>query len=267
MNQFIDCSNPLCDARIQVLPGTTQVQCPKCQTWHFPTPDALMSSESSSSSMDTPPNDPYEAPNSPSNPYAAPPQQSAAPMSNPYASPPESSHEISSGDTGGRIVEPEIQQQNPYQQSGPSYDVPQTPSDGARWSRGFVDPPQADIHGHAHDVHDAAPPPEICYLQTDAGDKIPLKEGLNVIGRKHADILISDHTISRRHCVIEVSKTDDRGYDYHIYDIGHIEDKPSTNGVFLSGRSLRLQDYERISIRPGAAIRLGQFVMYLKLNM
>ena len=97
----------------------------------------------------------------------------------------------------------------------------------------------------------------IAYLITDNGIRLGLSEGQNVIGRKNADLIIDDKTISRRHCVIEAIGTENNRYEFFIYDIGHLEGKSSTNGVFVSGRSLRLQDYERVPIGNGTAIRLG----------
>ncbi len=101
------------------------------------------------------------------------------------------------------------------------------------------------------------------YLRTENGDYLALKPGKNVIGRSNTDLILSDSTVSRKHCVIEVvGEGEDR--EFIIYDIGHLEDKPSTNGVFLSGRTLRLQDYERLPLKDGTTLEIGtvQLVFY-----
>ena len=108
------------------------------------------------------------------------------------------------------------------------------------------------------------PPTGFGYLITDAGEQLRLKEGKNVIGRKNADLIIDDRTVSRRHCVIEVVLNSAGTKEYTIYDIGHIEGTPSTNGVLISGRSLRLQDYERIPISNGTSIQIGNVRLTLQ---
>ncbi len=103
------------------------------------------------------------------------------------------------------------------------------------------------------------------YLIGLDGKQFSLKEGKNIIGRRSGDVIINDMTVSRRHCVVEVSpKATGRGWDYLIYDIGQIDDIASTNGVFISGRSMRLQNYERIPIRNESSIKLGNVLLMLK---
>jgi len=107
----------------------------------------------------------------------------------------------------------------------------------------------------------------IGYLLTPEGSKLLLRQGKNIIGRKNADLIINDRTVSRRHCVIEVNMRQGQGgWEFTIYDIGHLEGSKSTNGVFISGRSLRLQDYERISIGHDSNIQLGNVLLTLKCN-
>ena len=108
--------------------------------------------------------------------------------------------------------------------------------------------------------------PIIAYLATSTGVRLGLKVGTNVIGRKNADLIIEDKTVSRRHCVIEISENSHGNWDYFIYDIGHMEGKSSTNGVFVSGRSLRLQDYERILIYHESSFRIGKVNLVLQTN-
>lgn len=107
-------------------------------------------------------------------------------------------------------------------------------------------------------------PLTVGYLKTDTGVKLELKEGINVIGRKNADLIIEDRTVSRRHCAIEINHSDQGRLEYFIYDIGHMEGTSSTNGVFVSGRSLRLQDYERIPIYHGTSFRIGKIELVLQ---
>jgi len=106
-------------------------------------------------------------------------------------------------------------------------------------------------------------PKVVGYLRTDNGDYLSLKPGKNTIGRSNVDLVLSDSTVSRKHCVIEVNGEGDE-MEFIIYDIGHLEDKPSTNGVFLSGRTLRLQDYERLPLKDGTTLEIGavQLVFY-----
>lgn len=104
----------------------------------------------------------------------------------------------------------------------------------------------------------------IGYLVTMSGEHLGLKEGQNVVGRKNTDLIINDKKVSRRHCVIEVNSNNNGGWEFLIYDIGHLEGSPSTNGVFVSGRSQRLQDYERIPIRNGSSILIGNVRLNLK---
>lgn len=103
------------------------------------------------------------------------------------------------------------------------------------------------------------------YLITEEGIRYSLKEGKNLIGRKGCDVQIENPTVSRRHCFIEVeANPSGKGWFYTIYDIGHIEGNASTNGVFISGRSLRLQNHERIPIGKETVIRLGGVNLTLK---
>ncbi len=105
----------------------------------------------------------------------------------------------------------------------------------------------------------------VAYLRKENGDYLAVKQGKNVIGRSNADLIISDSTVSRRHCVIEVTG-EGQEREFVIYDIGHVEEKPSTNGVYLSGRTLRLQDYERLPLKDGTTLEIGavQLVFYME---
>lgn len=98
----------------------------------------------------------------------------------------------------------------------------------------------------------------------ETGERFPLKEGMNIIGRSNCDITIPERSVSRRHCIVEViPKAEAEGWDYFLFDIGHIEATASSNGVFVAGRSLRLHNYERIPIRKGMEIQLGRIKLTL----
>ena len=96
------------------------------------------------------------------------------------------------------------------------------------------------------------------------GRQWPLKVGKNTIGRSSGNVVIPNSTISRQHCIIEVTpRPAGGGWDYLIYDIGHETGTASTNGIFISGRTLRLQNYERIPLSNGMGIQLGNVQIYL----
>lgn len=97
------------------------------------------------------------------------------------------------------------------------------------------------------------------------GQKLQLQPGRNIIGRK-SNLSINDPTVSRKHCVVEVipHPVDSEKWDYILSDIGEIEGKASMNGVFIIGRSLRLQNTEKIPINNGTVIRLGSVRLTLQ---
>ncbi len=99
---------------------------------------------------------------------------------------------------------------------------------------------------------------EIAKLVDHKGTSYHLVEGKNIIGRKEAHVVIDDLTVSRKHCIVEVSLSTKGAYEYHIYDIGFEEGSASTNGVFVSGRTQRLQDYEKLPLSPGSTFRIGE---------
>lgn len=102
------------------------------------------------------------------------------------------------------------------------------------------------------------------YLITEEGKRFPLQEGRNTIGRKDCDIIIEDQTVSRRHCIIEAERIPSTaGWMYAVYDIGHAEANASANGVFVSGRTQRLRNHERIPIGQGTIIQLGNIRLKL----
>lgn len=77
----------------------------------------------------------------------------------------------------------------------------------------------------------------------------PLKVGKFTIGRRpDSDIVLDDTTVSGRHAQLEVSKNN---YMDDLLDI-HIEDKGSTNGTQVNGRSIK-----RHLLKHGEVVRIG----------
>ena len=156
------------------------------------------------------------------------------------------------------------------------YAIPPVPGNQGPDSANLMPPPIPSVTPYEEPSMPVAEPvnPEtpavnqkpIGYLISEAGEQFILKEGKNIIGRQSGDLIINDRTVSRKHCIIEIMTSNSGGWEYTIYDIGHVEGAPSTNGVFVSGRSLRLQDYERIPIRNGTSIRIGNVRLVLQCN-
>lgn len=156
----------------------------------------------------------------------------------------------------------------------PSYD----PSPAIAPYPPIVEPPPvpkhegADILPDYPPTGDITPPPPssenepIAFLQTINGKRLILKEGKNYIGRQGTDLIIQDKTVSRRHCVIEVIRSEGQHWNYYICDIGFLEGKASSNGVLVSGRSLRLENHERLPIQVGSSIQLGNVYLILQRN-
>lgn len=103
------------------------------------------------------------------------------------------------------------------------------------------------IQGEGRDTYvpssnPSAPPNGICWL-LDHGRQIPLKVGLNSIGRlPDNDVVIDDATVSRRHCAIIVHS--DLSVELH--------DVASKNGTTINGSKMggptRLQDGDEITL-------------------
>lgn len=94
------------------------------------------------------------------------------------------------------------------------------------------------------------------------GAKLQLKVGRNIIGRN--DLPNTEPTVSRKHCVIEVSPTSDGSkWSYLLYDIGALEGKGSTNKVYIFGRSLPLGMSEKIAVFNGTVFSLGNVKLTL----
>lgn len=84
---------------------------------------------------------------------------------------------------------------------------------------------------------------------TNKGNRYKLRRGVMSIGRSSdADVCINDNRISRLHCIIE-----------WMGETITIEDKDSTNGVFIE--SLRVR---RAILSPGVTFQLGQLLMKIE---
>jgi FHA domain len=90
-----------------------------------------------------------------------------------------------------------------------------------------------------------------------------LREGKNIIGRKNCDVVIPDTTISRRHCIIEIRKDSRGNWQCLLYDIGYLEGTESTNGVFVDGRSQRLNNREQHIFHIGDRSQIGKTIIQL----
>ena len=124
-------------------------------------------------------------------------------------------------------------------------------------------PLAAQGEGKANEIASEAVP--TACLVTGDGQRFPLRAGRNIIGRKNCDIVLSDKSVSRRHCVVEVqAASSGTGWEYIVYDIGHLEGSASSNGVFLSNRTPRLQNYERIPLRKGLVLEVGRIKLKLE---
>ena len=140
------------------------------------------------------------------------------------------------------LVSPELPSSNPY----PNYQ-----SDG-----NYLPNQDPTFHRPAAAEKQAAQLPG--WLLLPEGKRLQLMPGINIIGRKCGELSIDDPTVSRRHCVLEVSPAPtSAGFTYLLYDIGALDGNSSTNGVFITGRSLRLQNNEKLTVQNGTIIKLG----------
>lgn len=200
------CTNPNCQATIEVPDEALQVICTSCETWHF-----ISDTDQDESSPPPTPSDEYD--------YTPLPEESSPPLS-------DFTHE---------------------QESSPGLPTyPTTPKLRDQPTSGGIMPPLGQ-------------------LITEDRQRFPLQQGTNTIGRKGTDIVLQDKTVSRRHCVVEVVKSNDGNtWDYFVYDIGYLDGVASTNGVLLSGRSLRLDTHERLRISNRMSIKIGKTKLTLK---
>jgi hypothetical protein len=95
-----------------------------------------------------------------------------------------------------------------------------------------------------------------------------LKLGVNIIGRATAntqvDVVLTDASISRPHCVVEVLENKPHGWKYMLYDIGYTNRKESTNGLYLPFRSTRLSKYEQVELQIGSYVIAGNIKLELR---
>jgi hypothetical protein len=126
-------------------------------------------------------------------------------------------------------------------------------------------PPAMPVH-EAHEGNDQIEEVQpLPHLTSADGQRFELKPGINTIGRGECDIRLSDKSVSRLHCVIDVQpRPNGNGWDYIVYDIGHIESSASANGVFLSNRTPRLENYERVPFRKGLILEVGRVKLTLE---
>lgn len=231
MSKSIICTNPNCSATIDVPDKQETIVCQECNTWLMVSmaesadgnnSEASQSQDPQSGTPDFPDmSEPAQTPEPPPNPNF--------PQSDPIH-PPSIDQPLDS--PSNQVLPPNLSYQE-ADQHGPGMN---SPSDSEEKTQAT---------------------PELGYLNTMTGERLKLKPGKNTVGRRETDLVINDRTISRKHCVVEVVLNEIGAYDYYVYDIGHDTGHSSTNGVYISGRSQRLEDYERIKLYNGAMVTLG----------
>lgn len=236
--KHIVCINPSCETQIKVEEGELSVECPACGAYYYP--DAVGDEASEVGSLDSynmP--DEYDLPSADTNDYNAPEF---------FESDSEPNSDISSSPSYEPVSEKDWQPESEYSDDNP------IPDD-------YLHEDESVLHS---EVQEQVIP--IGYLKTFSGKLFKLQKGKNVIGRQGTDIIIDDPTISRRHCVIEVSEGVDSEWEYAISDIGYTEGKSSANGVYINSRSMPLENHERITIYASAQVRLGHTNLTLKIR-
>ena len=87
---------------------------------------------------------------------------------------------------------------------------------------------------------------------------ISLQPGLNIVGRQPRNmgtpVILNDDYVSMNHAVVEIVPGPPT--TVHVYDVGEISSKPSTNGVFVNGSSSRIKG--RVALTNGDHVRFGQ---------
>jgi len=86
----------------------------------------------------------------------------------------------------------------------------------------------------------------------------PLLPGINVLGRRQGEIghtiLIEDDYMSKVHAVVEMVHIKEKVA--LLYDVGELSgNKPSTNGVYLNGRDVRISG--KLALNPGDTLQVG----------
>lgn len=94
-------------------------------------------------------------------------------------------------------------------------------------------------------------PANLSFWLVDSGGVYPLRPGLNSVGRMpDNDVVITDGSVSRRHCAIVVHSH--RGCELH--------DTASKNGTFVNGRRI----HGPTRLRNGDEIRMCDHVIVFK---
>jgi hypothetical protein len=118
-------------------------------------------------------------------------------------------------------------------------------SGGGNWRYPTPDPPRV------------LPPMARLMSEDNSGQRqeFKLKLGINVIGRAtpmmQVDVVLMDGSLSRPHCVVEVVDNKFYGWKYLLYDISYMNQKKSTNGVYIALRSTRLDIMEQVELQVG----------------
>jgi hypothetical protein len=101
----------------------------------------------------------------------------------------------------------------------------------------------ADEDGPLPHPHGAGDRPCVCLV--NLGTRLPLKVGLNTLGRlPDNDLVVPDAHASRRHCTIVM----------HTSRQCEVHDMASKNGTYLNGAKLT----GPTSLKPGDEIRIGE---------
>lgn len=134
--------------------------------------------------------------------------------------------------------------------------------DGFLDERGYSkqgEPVAAGVNNAARSSSAASGPATGYFLHPDTkAAPIALQPGLNIVGRQPRNmgtpIILDDNYVSANHAVLEVIPGPPA--TIHLYDIGEVSSKPSTNGVFLNKSAQRIE--HRIALSDGMHIRFGQ---------
>jgi pSer/pThr/pTyr-binding forkhead associated (FHA) protein len=78
-------------------------------------------------------------------------------------------------------------------------------------------------------------------------------------------LVFNDLTVSRTHAYLFVVY-EEKEVKVEICDASHKGGRGSANGVFISGRSQRLESHEKIRLRDGSSITLGKCKLKLKIK-
>ena len=105
----------------------------------------------------------------------------------------------------------------------------------------------------------------VATLESDLGEVYPIHLGEASMGRSGTDLVFNDLTVSRTHAYLFVVY-EEKEVKVEICDASHKGGRGSANGVFISGRSQRLESHEKIRLRDGSSITLGKCKLKLKIK-